>query len=84
MTKKRKTKKPGIVEKIIQQPYQPEKAQIHLVGGDDLYKEIRIENKVESENGEKAKLKQGAHVEVIVEADEKDTVPEGEKERSGV
>jgi hypothetical protein len=82
MTKKRKTKKPGVVEKIIKQPSQPEKAQITLVDGDDLYKEIRIENKVNNENGEPAKLKPGAVVDVIVEADEKDTVPATEGERS--
>lgn len=80
MTKKRKTKKPGFVEKIIQQPHQPEKAEISIRGADDLYKEIRIENKLHSEDGETVKLKPGAHVEVIVEADEKNTVPADDKD----
>jgi hypothetical protein len=82
VTKKQKTKKPGVVEKIIRHPAQPEKVQISLIGGDDLYKEIRIENKLETEDGEKAKLKQGAHVDVIVEADVKDTVSTKEDEVS--
>jgi hypothetical protein len=74
VTKKPKTKKPGIVRKIIKHPMEPEKAEISISGADDLYREIRIENKLENDQGEKVKLKQGAHVEVIVEADDKDTV----------
>lgn len=37
---------PGTVEKIISSsdPSEPEKAQISVKDGDDLYKEIRIEN----------------------------------------
>lgn len=78
MTKKPKTKKPGIVRKIIHQPMEPEKAEISINGADDLYREIRIENKLENEQGEKVKLKQGAHVDVTVEADDKDTVTRNE------
>jgi hypothetical protein len=74
VTKKPKTKKPGVVRKIIKHPMQPEKAEISINGADDLYREIRIENKLQNEQGEEVKLKQGAHVEVIVEADDKDTV----------
>jgi hypothetical protein len=73
MPKKPKTKKPGVVRKIIKHPYQPEKAEISIHGADDLYREIRIENRLENDEGEKVKLKQGAHVDVIVEADTKDT-----------
>jgi hypothetical protein len=70
MTKKRK-KLQGTVQKVIKPtfPGQPEKAQIDIHGGDDLYREIRIENVVTGENGEKARLKAGADVDVIVEAD---------------
>jgi uncharacterized protein YfaS (alpha-2-macroglobulin family) len=75
MSKKPKTKKPGYVEKIIKPPVGPEKAEISVHGADDLYREIRIENRLHDENGKEVKLKQGAHVEVIVEADDKDTVP---------
>jgi len=78
MVKKPKTKKPGVVRKIIKHPHEPEKAEISIAGADDLYREIRIENKLENEEGEKVKLKQGAHVEVTVEADDKDTLPKSE------
>jgi hypothetical protein len=79
MAKKRRTRKAGVVRKIIKPPYGPEKAQIEIEGGEDLYREIRVENKVEAENGDAAKLKPGAPVEVIIEADEKDTIPATEE-----
>jgi hypothetical protein len=66
------------VRKIIKHPMEPEKAEISIAGADDLYREIRIENKLENEQGEKVKLKQGAHVEVIVEADDNDTIKRNE------
>ena len=70
MTKRRK-KLPGVVNKIIKPriPSEPEKAQIDIEGADHLYREIRIENLVTDEQGHKAQLKQGASVEIIVEAD---------------
>lgn len=72
-----KSIKTGTVEKIIKSPFpeEPEKAQIAVEGADDLYKEIRIENELENDKGEKVKLKVGAHVDVTVEADTKETVP---------
>jgi hypothetical protein len=75
--KKPKTTKPGTVEKIIASPFpqEPEKAEISIKGADHLYQEIRIENVLKDENGNKVKLKVGAQVEVTVEADPKDTVP---------
>lgn len=75
--KKPKTTRPGTVEKIIKSPYpqEPEKAEIAVEGADHLYREIRIENALEDEKGNKVKLKVGAEVNVIVEADAKDTVP---------
>jgi hypothetical protein len=77
MTEKPSTTLPGIVEKIIKSPYpgEPEKAQIVVEGGDDLYKEIRIENTLTDEKGEEVRLKQGAEVEVTVEADKEATTP---------
>ena len=77
MFKKRKAKKPGFVEKIIKPvfPGQHEKAQIAVEGADDLYREIRIENSLEDENGHKVKLKEHAHVDVVVEAEADQTVP---------
>jgi len=68
---------PGTVEKIIPSPHpsEPEKAQIAIEHGDDLYKEIRIANALQDENGNEVALKEGAEVEVTVEADKKDTTP---------
>ncbi len=75
MSKKRK-KLPGRVKKVIKplSPAEPEKAQIDIEGADELYREIRIDNVVVDENGEKARLKQGAEVDVIVEADSAATI----------
>jgi hypothetical protein len=75
MTKKRK-KLRGTVQKVIRplDPTEPEKAQIDIHGADDLYREIRVENEVVDEKGEKARLKPGAEVEVIVEADSSATI----------
>jgi hypothetical protein len=78
----RKTKKlRGTVQKIIKPatPMQPEKAQIDIQSADDLYREIRIENVVTDERGEEASLKQGAEVDVIVEADSSATLKRPER-----
>ena len=65
------------MEKIIPSPHpsEPEKAQIAVKKADDLYKEIRIENALQDEDGNEVALKAGAEVEVTVEADKKDTTP---------
>jgi hypothetical protein len=70
MGKKRK-KLPGTVDKVIKPvvPSEPEKAQIEIEGADDLYREIRIENTLTDEHGEEVRLKQGAQVDVSIEAD---------------
>jgi len=47
----------------------PEKAQIDVHEAEDLYREIRVENALDGENGDKAKLREGAAVDVIIEAD---------------
>lgn len=79
MKNKKKTSitRPGIVEKIIKSRFtqEPEKAEIAVEGADHLYREIRIENTLEDEKGNKVKLKEGAQVNVTVEADPEDTVP---------
>lgn len=63
---------PGKVEKVIQ-PHpssgEPEKAQIAVEGADHLYREIRVPNRLVDDNGHKVKLKEGADVEVKIEAD---------------
>ena len=84
MANKPKVKKPATVRKVIKPiaPGLPEKAEIAVHDADDLYKEIRIENTLEDSRGVKVKLKQGADVEVIVEADVKDTTPTDESSSS--
>ncbi len=61
---------PGTVDKIIPSllPSQPEKAQIAVEGADRQYRNLRIENTLTDENGDDARLKKGAHVEVTVTA----------------
>jgi hypothetical protein len=68
---------PGTVEKIIEPPHSDvaEKAEIEIHGADDLYKEIRIDNALIDENGKEVKLKEGAPVEVTVEAEPEATTP---------
>ena len=69
MTKRKKLR--GSVKKLIKSPIpsEPEKAEIVIHEADDLYKEIRIENVVTDEKGEKDKLKQGEQVDLVVETD---------------
>ncbi len=59
---------PGRVQKIVNDVGESEKAEIAVEGADDLYKEIRIENTLEDTDGEKVRLKEGAEVDVKVEA----------------
>jgi hypothetical protein len=69
MSKKKRMR--GSVQKVIKPvvPGEPEKAQIGVEEADDLYREIRIENVVTNEKGEQARLKPGARVDVVIEAD---------------
>jgi hypothetical protein len=71
MSKKKRKKLSGVVEKVIKPgvPGEPEKAQIGIHEADELYREIRVENVVTDEDGEKARLKPGTKVDVIVEAE---------------
>lgn len=66
---------PGTVEKIIPAVghHEPEKAQIAVDGTDELYGEIRIDNTLQDEAGNKVKLKTGAEVEVTIAADSEAT-----------
>ena len=82
MTDKPNITLPGKVEKIIENadPDEPEKAQIAVEGADTLYKEIRIENELRDENGKKVRLKEGAEVDVTVEAAENATEPKKKDE----
>jgi hypothetical protein len=87
MRKKPKKKLSGTVSKIIKPPHpsMPEKAQIEVHEGEDLYKEIRVENKLEDEKGKEVRLKEGADVELTVEAEPEATteVPMKQKRDEG-
>lgn len=71
--RKASTKLPGVVEKVIK-PHpgsgEPEKAQIAVHGADDLYRELRVPNKLNDEEGNKVKLEKGTEVEVRIEAEQ--------------
>jgi predicted DNA-binding antitoxin AbrB/MazE fold protein len=71
MSAKPSTTLPAIVEKIIKplSSAEPEKAQISIEGADHLYREVRIENTLTDENGHKVRLKEGAEVQVTVQAE---------------
>jgi hypothetical protein len=78
MSEKPATTLPATVEKIIKSPTpgEPEKAQISVEGADHLYRELRIENTLVDENGDKVSLKTGAEVEVTIEAEPEGTIPQ--------
>jgi hypothetical protein len=80
MSEKPSATLPATVEKIIKPiaPGEPEKAQISIEGADHLYRELRIENSLTDENGEKVRLKKGAEVEVTVEANPEATIPKSD------
>ena len=66
----------GTVEKIIAEPFSKnEKAEISINDADPLYKEIRIENRLEDEEGKEVVLKPGADVDVTIEAESEATRP---------
>jgi predicted DNA-binding antitoxin AbrB/MazE fold protein len=70
---------PGTVEKILPSvgPREPEKAQIAIHGAEPLYRELRIENSLKDQSGHKVKLKEGAEVDVTIEATADGIVPAG-------
>ena len=70
MAKKRK-KMRGKAEKIIPPVVssEPEIAEISVEDAEDLYREIRVENILTDERGEKVRLKPGASVDVVLEAE---------------
>ena len=77
MSAKKRKRLHGVVQKIIKPrfPTEPEKAQIGISEADELYREVRVENVLTDENGGKARLKTGAEVDVVVEADPGATAP---------
>ncbi|MGA3106791.1 MAG: hypothetical protein ABSD53_20095 [Terriglobales bacterium] len=80
MSEKPSATLPATVEKIIKPiaPGEPEKAQISIAGADYLYQEIRIENTLTDQDGNKVRLKPGAEVEVTVEASPEATTAHAE------
>jgi hypothetical protein len=68
---------PGIVEKIIppNSADEPAKAQIAVEGAEELYRELRVENSLQDGAGNEVALKEGAEVEVTIEADPEATEP---------
>ena len=70
MTRKRR-KLRGTVQKVIKPtfPHEKEKAEIGIEEADELYREIRVENVLTGPDGQSARLRPGAEVDVVVEAD---------------
>lgn len=68
---KKKRKLRGTVQKVIKPvlPREPEKAEISIKEADELYREIRVENVLTDETGQKVGLKPGAELDVVLEAD---------------
>jgi hypothetical protein len=78
---------PATVEKIIPPipPGEAEKAQIAVEGAEELYKELRVENTLKDREGKEVGMKEGAEVDVTIEADPEATEPKkdtGTKDRS--
>jgi hypothetical protein len=85
MSEKPSTTLPATVEKIIKPiyPSDSEKAQLAVEGADHLYRELRIENTLTDENGHQVRLKQGAEVEVTIEAERGATTPKSDGNGQG-
>ena len=83
MRKKPKAVKKGKVQRIIKPAHREdvEKAEITINNADHLYKELRIENTLHDEKNKPVKLKPGADVDVVVEADADATVPKDDSEK---
>ena len=66
---------PGVVSKLLTPAYprQPEKIEISIPVADDLFREIRIENRLTAPDGEVVALKPGSQLAVTFEADLKET-----------
>ena len=81
MTKKQR-KLHGTVQKVIKPsfPHEKEKAEIGIEEADELYREIRVENILTDPEGHKARLKPGAQVDVVVEADSNATLKQPDED----
>ena len=74
--KKKRRRMRGTVAKVIPslQADGAEKAEIDIQGADPLYREVRVDNEVMDEDGNKARLKPGSEVDVVIEAADDATV----------
>lgn len=81
MAEKANVTLPGKVQKVIQRPHEPKKAEISVQNAEPLYKEIRIENTLNDAHGNRVELKPGVEVDVKIEA-EPDAIKPTETERS--
>jgi hypothetical protein len=67
---------PGTVDKIIPAlGSHPEKTQIAVEGAELLYREIRVDSKLQDDSGKDVSLKRGAEVQVTIEAKPEATTP---------
>ena len=80
MGRKKRKKMRGTVKKVIKSSYASgkEKVEIDIQNADDLYREIRVENELTDDRGEKASLKEGAEVDIVLEADSDATMKKPE------
>ena len=71
MKKTKRKKLRAVVQKVLKPtfPRDKEKVEISVEEGDELYREIRVENSLTGEDGEKVRLKPGAEIDVVLEAD---------------
>ena len=82
--KKPKISKPGLVRKVTKHANEPEKVEITIPAAKDPYREIRIENKLEDDEGKEVKLKPGDSVDVTIEADKQHTEHPTEEDKFSV
>ena len=77
MSDKTKTSRAGTVTNILPSldPREPDKAEIHIRDAESLYQELRVPNLFRDKKGRQVQLKQGAEVEVRIEADKDATTP---------
>lgn len=67
---------PARVRKVFKsaRPSQPEKVEILIEAGDELFREIRIENTFNNVDGRTVSLIDGARLDVTFEAESKETI----------
>jgi hypothetical protein len=66
----------GIVQRIFKnvEPDRGDTIEIAFADAEELFREIRIENRFTDAAGQTVALKQGSHVDITFEADQKDTI----------